>query len=213
MLSTSAISNLCPEDTMNQIKKVSSYLIVAVNALLFMLPLFLIVQWLFIASLPAGAEAQEGPLMESPYLKAMFHESVRTPEGMVSLSSVHWTPLAWLLGFCAQAIALVLLLMGLVILKKLLQNYYMHEIFSVINAQYYKKLGVLCCVQALLAKPLSDMLMTIAATVNNPPGHRCISIGFGTPNVALLFCGACILVISWVMQEASSLHDEQRFTI
>jgi len=188
---------------MNQIEKVSSYLIAAVNALLFIVPLYVATQWLFVAN----------PLIEAPYLKTTCHEWIHTPEGPVNSGAVHWTPPARLIGFCADFAANIFLLMGLMILRKLFQNYRAHEIFSAVNAQYYKKLGALCCLQALLAKPLSGMLLTIAATINNPPGHRYVSLSFGTPNIALLFCGACILVISWVMQEASTLHDEQRFTI
>jgi hypothetical protein len=48
------------------------------------------------------------------------------------------------------------------------------------------------------------------------------AIGFGGAILRLLplllsliaiFCGAVIIVISWVMLEASKLHDEQKFTV
>lgn len=47
----------------------------------------------------------------------------------------------------------------------------------------------------------------------NPPGHRYLSISFGTPNLSSLFYGVLVIVVSWVMREASELHDEHTFTI
>ncbi len=86
-------------------------------------------------------------------------------------------------------------------------------IFSTTNAILYKKLGWLFFWDALLIHSLSHTLMVLAVTLTNPPGHRWISVQFGTPNLEALFCGVLLIVISWVMHEASKLHDEQKFTI
>ena len=48
---------------------------------------------------------------------------------------------------------------------------------------------------------------------NNPPGQRILSISFTGLDVVTLFCGMIVLVISYVMNEAQKIADEQRHTI
>jgi hypothetical protein len=104
-------------------------------------------------------------------------------------------------------------LLSLLVLKSIFKNYQQGEIFSTANALHYKKLGWLFFLDALLIKSLSNTLLVLAVTLTNPPGHRWITISYGTPNLKALFCGMLVIIISWVMLEASKLHDDQQFTI
>ena len=55
--------------------------------------------------------------------------------------------------------------------------------------------------------------MILMATLSNPPGHRYISLNFGTPNLEVLFWGMLVIVISWIMAEGYKLQKDQDLTI
>ena len=60
---------------------------------------------------------------------------------------------------------------------------------------------------------LTDPLMSIALTLHYPAGERMLSIGLGSPDLTALLVGGILAVITWVMDEARKLKDEQDFTI
>jgi hypothetical protein len=175
------------------------------NILIVIFPLFLIVQWLFISLNTTD--------VEGIHFFRMFQQTIQTPEGYVNLSAVSWTLMLKLLGFCADLIGLLPFFISLFFLKKLFSCYRDGEIFTPRNAILYRKLGVLYLVDALLIKSLSQTLMILAVTMTNPPGHRYLSLSFGTPHLSSLFYSVLVMIVSWVMCEASKLHDEHKFTI
>ncbi len=143
----------------------------------------------------------------------MLEKAIQIPEGYVNLSSVSWTPLLKLLGFCADLIGALPFLISLFLLKKLFVYYRDGEIFNVRNAILYLKIGVLYLIDVLFIKSLSQILMILAVTMTNTHGSRYLSISFDTPNLSLLFYGMLVIIVSWVMSEASKLYDEHKFTI
>lgn len=191
---------------MNRIQKTSSYLLAVFNILIAMIPLYLIVQWIFIS-------LKTTDVSNVINFFGMLEQTIQTPEGYVNLSNISWTPLLQLLGFSADIIGLLPFLISLFILKAIFKNYQKGEVFSVRNAIHYRRLGALFLLDALLIKSLSQTLMVLAVTFTNPPGSRYLSISFGTPNLSSLFYGVLVIVVSWVMLEASKLHDEHKFTI
>jgi hypothetical protein len=188
---------------MDKIQRVSRYFLVSFNALLIVLPLFVALQWLFIHS----------SFVKNLLNQGFFHAPILTPEGYVNLSTIHWSALTKSMGLIAQSVELLPLFLSLFILKSIFLNYQKGEIFSTINVCHYRSLGWLFFLDALIAQPLGDLLMVLAITFANPPGHRYITLGFGTLNIEALFCGMLIIVISWIMLEASKLYDEQRLTV
>jgi len=188
---------------MNQIQKVSSYLLVVFSVLLLVLPLCVIIQWLFI----------DTGTIKNLLAQGIVGKSIETPEGYVNLSIVQWTSFSKTLGFCADILGLLPFVLSLFGLKSIFRNYQKGEIFSTANARHYKYLGWIFFLDALLIKSLSNTLMVLAVTLSNLPGHRYINIQFGSPNMKALFCGMIVIVISKVMLEASKLHDDQKFTI
>jgi hypothetical protein len=191
---------------MSIIRKISSYLLAVFNILIVMIPLFLTMQWIFIS-------LKTTDVSNVINFFGMLEKTIQTPEGYVNLSTISWTPLLKLLGFCADLMGTLPFLISLFLLKKLFVHYRDGEIFTKSNAILYRKLGVLYLIDALFIKSLSQMLMILAVTMTNPPGSRYLSISFGTPNLSSLFYGVLVIVISWVMLEASKLHDEHKFTI
>jgi hypothetical protein len=164
---------------------------------------FFIVQWLFIDTAPIKN------LLKQEFLQP----PVSTPDGYVNLSAVQWSFPAKIIGFIAQCVKFIPLYISLFVLRSIFLNYQKGEIFSTINACYYGYLGWAFFLDTLIVLPLGNLLMVLAVTLPNPPGHRYITIGFGTLNVEALFCGVLVIIISWIMLEASKIHDEQKFTI
>lgn len=191
---------------MNKIQKISSYLLVVFNILIVITPLFLAVQWVFISF----KNTDESNIIN---FFRMLEQPIQTPEGNVYLSNISWTPLLKLLGFCADLIETLPFLISLFFLKKLFVYYRDGKIFNVRNALIYRKLGMLYLIDALFIKSFSQTLMVLAVTMTNPPGSRYLYISFGTPNLSSLFYGVLVIIVSWVMLEASKLHDEHQFTI
>ena len=118
-----------------------------------------------------------------------------------------------LLGFTADIISFSPIFISTFILRAIFKNYQKGEVFSVRNAILYRRLGVVFLLEGLLTKSLSETVMGLAITLNNPPGHRYLTVSFGTQNLTILFYGIIVIIISWVMLEASRLHDEQKFII
>ncbi len=188
---------------MDKIQRVSRYFVVIFNTLVIFLPVSVIIQWLFI----------DTDTIKNLLDQGFLQKPISTPEGYVNLSTIQWSFLAKFTGLLAQSISLLPLFLSLFVLKSIFLNYQKSDIFSTINARHYRYLGWLFFLDALIAQPLSNLLMLLAVTSANPPGHRYISLSFGTPNIEALFCGMLVILISWIMLEASKLHDEQQFTV
>lgn len=188
---------------MNRIQKVSSYMSVLLNISLFFLPIFSIVPFLFIEWEPIKNLAQQ----------EVFLNPIKTPEGLINLAQCHWNPFAKTSVILGNIIGIFPLFWGLMILKSVFTNYQNGSIFTYQNATFYKYLGWLFFMDALVAKPLSQLFLVLGATLCNEPGHRYITLSFGTPNLEALFCGLLIIMISWIMAEAAKLQEEQEYII
>lgn len=179
---------------MNRIQKISSYLSLIFSISLVGIPLLSIIRWILIGT-------------------KIFDKFIQTPEGYVNLSNVAWTPMPQLLGFSADLLGLLPLLISLFYLKIIFKNYQNGKIFNIKNAVLYRRLGVLFLIDALLISPLNQALIVLAVTLTNSPGHRYLAVSFGTPNLASLFYGIIVIIVSWVMLEASKIYEEQKLII
>jgi len=188
---------------MHPIQKVSSYLIWIFNVLLVALPLWTLGHWILLVWAPYKTLTSQD----------FVSTTIQTPEGIVNLAHLKLTPLSWSIGIFGSILGIIPLFLGLLVLKHLFQNYREGNIFSLENAQKYKYLGWLFFLNGLVVIPISSMLMILTATLSNPPGHRYISLSFGTPNLEVLFSGMLVIVISWVMAEGYKLKEDQSLTI
>ncbi len=188
---------------MQKIQQVSTKIIYFLDIALILYPSSLFLTW---------------SLMDHSLIKKLIQEGILlnpivTPEGSVNLGTIPLTTLSKGIGILGSFLGAVPLLWGLWRLKKLFHNYKKGNVFSIENVQTYQVLGWLFFLDGLLAKPISEMLMILTATLSNPVGHRYISLSFGTPNLESLFCGVLIIVISWVMREGYKLQEDQELTI
>lgn len=190
---------------MNNIQKASSYLSLFLKFLIIFLPIYTVIQWIFI-----HVDLHTNPLLG---FFGCIQNSVETPEGLVTLSRVQWNSLLKFMGFSADLLGKLPFLISLYYLIQIFQNYKTNKIFTYQNAQLYRKLGFIYLIDALIIKSLSNTLLVFAVTMTNPPGHRYISVSFGTPNLASLFYGSLVIIISWVMLEAFKMQEEQELIV
>lgn len=172
------------------------------NVLLVVLPLSALI-WFFI----------DTPFIKDLLSQDLLLKPISTPEGHVNMAYITWTSTSKTIAFMSDIVGLLPLFLSLFSLKLIFKNYRRGEIFTSHNAKSYGKLGFLLFLDALITKPVSDSLMIIGVTFANPPGHRYLTLGFGTLNIQVLFCGIIVMVVSWIMLEASKLQDDQKYTV
>lgn len=191
---------------MTKIQKASTCLLMFLNLLLITIPVYLILNWILM-DVPKEAIPSVLAFMKN------LNETVQTPEGLLYFNTIQWTSLSQLLGFSADILGALPFLGSLLILRAIFKNYRKREIFTVANARNYKRLGIVLLLDALLINPLSHMLLILAVTLTQSSGHRYLEVSLGNPNIEGVFAGVVVILISWVMLEASQLHEEQKFTI
>ncbi len=185
---------------MDRIQKFSHFFLYVLKFLLFFLPLFAVLKWTIV----------DAAFMHTNMLAAIFLGDTYAGEWLVNIP---WSPTAKAIGLSAYLIDLLPIWLSLWALIGIFKNYQQGEIFSVANARYYRRIGWMFIFYGLIAITLHDTLMTLATTINNPPGERLLSIGFGSPNIEAIFCGTVVIIVSWVMLEASKLYDDQKLTV
>lgn len=191
---------------MTKIQKASTCLLMLLNLLLIIIPIYLILNWILM-DVPKEAIPSVLAFMKN------LNESVQTLEGSVYFNTIQWTSLSQLLGFSADILGALPFLGSLLILRAIFKNYQKREIFTVANARNYKRLGIVLLLDALLINPISHMLLILAVTLTQSSGHRYLEVSLGNPNIEGVFAGVVVILISWVMLEASKLHEDQKFTI
>jgi hypothetical protein len=197
---------------MDRIKKTSKYMSLFSGALLMALPLLSLIVWSFTELNTTGSGVTFGFVVRY-FLESIQKDICTTPETYATLTSIHWTPTLRLFGFCANMIGMLPVLLGLCVLRAMFKNYQKGEIFTLKNAILYRRLGFLCLLDGALTSWLSDTLLGLALTLTNTPGQGYLSVSFGTQNIPPIFYGAIVILVSWVMIEASKLQDDQKFTI
>lgn len=188
--------------SLQKIKKISRFGSFIVTLLLITLPCFYIAKWI---------------LIDQPIIKQLSTFgiccAIKGPTAFIKPWMIAWSPGLKLLGLGADLIRHLPVWFSFVILKFILKNYSEGNVFTTINARYYQYLAGLFLLSALVCKPIFDAMMIFVATLNNPPGQRIFSVGFGVTNVQDILWGGFVMLIAWVMSEASKLEEEQQLTI
>jgi hypothetical protein len=189
---------------MNRIQKIASPLRVCFSVLFVIIFLFPILIWSFI----------EHPFIKKGIDLGLFMNNViHMPEGSVQITHVLWTLGARVTMCTGQLVGVAPFLLALYTLKKLFGAYEKGYIFTCKNAKRYGYLGFICFFDALLMQPLTEVLTSFGTSLTQEPGHRYITVGFRNTNIEAVFFGIMLMIISWVMLEATKMHDDQKLTI
>lgn len=188
---------------MENLQKLSRRLKTTFQILTFAVPALICLQWLLIDWHPVKSLVQ----------LSMIMQPIITPEGLVNFAEIQLNLTAKMVALFGNLLGSSPYILAYTLLHKLFNNYSQRKIFIPSNTQIYKKLGWLAFLNGILFIPITQTLMVLAATLSNPPGHRYITLGFGTPSLEAILCGLLIIVIALVMQEAQALQDENQLTV
>jgi len=116
------------------------------------------------------------------------------------------------LAFLCDLLPLGVIVYALMRLKTLFLLYERGSIFTGQNVQCFRSLG-----RALIVWVGCDIvnrsLLGIVLTLDNPPGKRLLVIGLDGGDFTGIFVGVAVLIISWVMDEARKIQEEQALII
>ena len=188
---------------MENLQKLSGRLKMTFKILTFAVPILICMLWILIDWQPVKALAQ----------LSMISQPVITPEGVVDLAKIELNFTAKMMALFAHLLGSSPYILAYIALHKLFNNYSQGRIFTPANTQIYKKIGWLAFLNGIFFIPITETFMVLAATLSNPPGHRYITLGFGTPSLEAILCGLLVIVIALVMQEAQALQDENQLTV
>lgn len=116
------------------------------------------------------------------------------------------------LAFLCDMLPLGVVIYALLRLKNLFMLYEQGSIFTEQNVDCFRSLG-----RALVVWVVCDIvnrtLLGIVLTLDNPPGKRLLVIGLDGGDFTGIFVGVAVLIISWVMDEARKMQEEQALII
>lgn len=185
----------------DNIKKLSIALLVIFYILLISLPLIILIIWFLPNFLIARTLLNIGfhPIAQG------FWQAGLPPFELFSFKSK-------CIGFLGSLTEFLPFLLALLTLIKVFRNYSNGNIFSLSNVKSYQWLGCLFFIDSLLAKPISQILLSYSFSLNTP---RLMFVGFGLGiiNVESIFCGIIIFVIAKVMYLAHKMQEEEKLII
>lgn len=119
---------------------------------------------------------------------------------------------ARLLGFVFSMLPVGVVIAAMHILARLFSLYEKGIVFSTMTVKYFRQLGYVLMMWVLASLLYLPMLSHVVTSAN-PLGHRMIVAQLGLSDFTILAMGAIVLLISWVMDEARKLEEEQAHTV
>ncbi len=177
------------EENLQRIRRISGTFRQLFNLFIITLPAATIIFWLCFNQLPQSFK-NDLPVIVSQNLP---------------LSSL-------LLAITVSAIPTGIILYAFIKLRNLFSLYHKGVIFSVANADCYRSLGYALIYWAF-SKLAFVPLISIVLTAHNPPGQKSLVLSIGSADMANILIGSIVLLISWVMHEASLMEEERSFTV
>ena len=105
------------------------------------------------------------------------------------------------------AVPIGVLLFGLWQVRALFLNFAEGQVFTLASARRLRDFAGAVLAQAVLG-PISATALSIAFTLNNPPGSRQLVIALSVHDYLALIIGGVLLAVAWAMVEATRIADE-----
>jgi len=176
-------------ENINRIQRVSGTFRLLFTVLIFFIPIVSLMYWMVFNYLPGGFKA-ELPVVASQALPLK----------------------TLLLAFLVSLIPASVAIYGAINLKELFKFYERGIVFSKQNANCFRRLGY-ALISWVFANLIFVVLISLVLTFNNLPDERVMVAQFGISDVGTLIIGAVVLLVSWVMEEASKLENELSHTV
>ena len=121
-------------------------------------------------------------------------------------------PSLLVIGFLVSMIPTLIIMMSVYFLHKLFHLYANGQIFTKANANYIKKIGYTILIGQLFG-PFYEAAMSVILTIHNPVGQRILTISFSGMTVGFIIIAVMIITISWIMDQARQLQENEALTI
>ncbi len=147
-----------------------------------------------------------------PFLEPWFQAA---PLPIFSKWPVGWGDLTGAqkcLGFLSNLITLAFTMGSLVYLSKLFASMQQLRLFEKENALFVRKAGW-ALLWGQMLHPLSVACLSLSLTYRNPVGHRAVEVAIGTHELAMIALGLTLLLLSWILEEASVMNEEREATV
>lgn len=112
-----------------------------------------------------------------------------------------------ILGFLISMVPIALLMWGILHLRALFNLFRKAVFFSETNSRLLHKFAMMLFFNTL-ASPIARSLVSVAVTINNPPGQRAVVFNISSSDLNSLFVAVVFLAVAWVMREAHGLAEE-----
>lgn len=119
------------------------------------------------------------------------------------------SPIARIALYAAMLVGTTPALYSLSKLRHLFSGYASGTVFSVEAANHLKAVAI-ALLAMVIVRPISGMLISLAISIDLPPGGRALVITFGSTELWIGLAGAMVLVTAWIMGEAAELADENK---
>jgi len=176
-------------ENINRIQRVSGNFRLLFTVLIFCTPVITLLFWLFFNYLPVGFKTE-------------------LPVAVNQALPLKTLLLAFLVSLIPASVAIY----GIINLKELFKLYEKAIVFSKKNVKCFRSLGY-TLIYWVVANFIFVVLISIVLTFNNSLGERVMVAKFGISDIGTLIIGAVVILVSWVMNEASKLEDEQAHTV
>ncbi|WP_455203897.1 DUF2975 domain-containing protein [Kaarinaea lacus] len=176
-------------DNRLRIQRVSHKFKLLFIALIFIIPLTELMLWLFYNQLPNNHFF-------------LLHDQI---QGELSLS-------VRMQLFLASLIPIGILTYGVFILIKLFRLYEKKIVFTAENVRHYRRLGFVAIswvVGKVIYLPICSLILSFQQSDNN----LFISLGLQSVDLFVLVTGVIVILVSWIMDEARRLEEEQAYTV
>lgn len=110
-------------------------------------------------------------------------------------------------GLAISAIPLGILAYGLLQVRQIFRDFGRGEIISALLAIRLERFGAAVALQGLIA-PFMGAALSVALTLNNPPGARAIAISISSHDVVAVIVGLLVIGVGAVMREAARIAEE-----
>lgn len=124
----------------------------------------------------------------------------------------HVTPIMRFLGWLASLISLTALLYIYYSLNQLFSAFSKGYIFTIENINRIKK-AAKALFALMFLTIVTNSLLTLILSMNNPVGQRYLDITVGTATIRDLVIALVIMVAAYVMEEGLGLEEERQLTI
>lgn len=176
-------------ENIDRIQRVSARFQLLFTGLIFFIPIATLMFWLSFNHLPAGFTS------ELPV----------TVDRVLPIKTL-------LLAFLVSLIPACVAIFGIIKLKTLFKLYEKAVVFSEHNVRCFRHLGYIL-IAWVVANLIFVMLISVVLTFNNLLGERLMVAQFGASDIGTLVIGSVIVLVSWVMKEATKLENERAFTV